>query len=130
MDVAQALAELTELSSQVERAVVLGAEGEVLGSTADEPAATEALARAALDLVAAAGELHASPDEVTRAEVELSEGALFVLREGGRTIAATTGPRPTAGLVAYDLRTCLHGIDEQAKPKRRRQSRKAKEKSE
>jgi predicted regulator of Ras-like GTPase activity (Roadblock/LC7/MglB family) len=130
MDVAQALAELTELSSQVERAVVLGAEGEVLGSTADEPAATEALARAALDLVAAAGELHASPDEVTRAEVELSEGALFVLREGGRTIAATTGPRPTAGLVAYDLRTCLHGIDEQAKPKRRRQARKAKEKSE
>jgi hypothetical protein len=129
MDVAQALAELTELSSQVERAVVLG-EGEVLGSTVDDPAATEALARAALDLVTAAGELHASRDEVTRAEVELSEGALFVLREGGRTIAATTGPRPTAGLVAYDLRTCLHGIDEQAKPKRRHQSRKAKEKSE
>jgi predicted regulator of Ras-like GTPase activity (Roadblock/LC7/MglB family) len=130
MDVAQALAELTELSSQVERAVVLGAEGDVLGSTVDDPAATEALARAALDLVAAAGELHASPEGVTRAEVELSEGALFVLREGGRTIAATTGPRPTAGLVAYDLRTCLHGIDEQAKPKRRRASRKPKEESE
>jgi predicted regulator of Ras-like GTPase activity (Roadblock/LC7/MglB family) len=130
MDVAEALAKLAEDSSQVERAVVLGAKGEVLGSTVDDPAATEALARAAFDLVAAAGELHASPDEVTRAEVELSQGALFVLREGGRTIAATTGPRPTAGLVAYDLRTCLHGIDEQSKPKRRRASRKAKEESE
>jgi hypothetical protein len=56
---------------------------------------------------------------VTRAEVELAEGSLFVLREGARTIAATTGPRPTAGLVAYDLRTCLQRIAE-GKPKRRR----------
>lgn len=128
MDATQALAELTELSSQVERAVVLGPEGEILGSTVEDPAATQALAQAALDLVSAAGELHASAGEVTRAEVELAEGGLFVLREGGRTIAATTGPQPTAGLVAYDLRTCLHGIDAE-KPKRRR-ARKAKEEGE
>jgi hypothetical protein len=118
MDAAQALAELTELSSQVERAVVLNAQGEVLGSTQDD-GATEPLARAALDLVAAAGELHGSATEVARAEVELAEGGLFVLREGGLTIAATTGAGPTAGLVAYDLRTCLQRIEE-PKPKRRR----------
>lgn len=125
MDAAQALAELTELSSQVQRAVVLDAAGAVLGST-DDDAAGAALAQAALDLIAAAGELHASPDQVTRAEVELAEGSLFVLREGGKTIAATTGPRPTAGLVAYDLRTCLQRIQEK-KPKRRRAARKPKE---
>jgi hypothetical protein len=123
MDANQALAELKELSSQVERAVVLDASGSLLASTDD---AGEALTRAALDLLAAAGELHASADEVTRAEVELGEGGLFVLREGGRTIAATTGPNPTSGLVAYDLRKCLQGIDEE-KPKRRRTTRKPKE---
>lgn len=126
MDAAQALAELTELSSQVQRAVVLDAGGAVLGSTLDDAAAAEALARTALDLVVAAGELHTSADQVTRAEVELAEGSFFVIREGGRTIAATTGSRPTAGLVAYDLRTCLQRIQEE-KPKRRRTAKKPKE---
>jgi len=126
MDAAQALAELTELSSQVERAVVLRADGSVLGSTLDD-SATETLARTALELVAVAFELRSAPDEVTRVEVELADGAVFVLRDGGRTIAATTRAQPTAGLVAYDLRTCLQRIDEPEKPKRRRTARKPKE---
>ena len=53
MDAAQALAELTDLSSQVERAVVLEEGGEVLGATDDDPAEAQALAGAALALVAA-----------------------------------------------------------------------------
>jgi hypothetical protein len=122
MDAAQALAELRELSSQVARAVVLEDGGDVLAGTDAEPAATQELAAAARDLVAAAGGLHATEGDVTRAEVELAEGGFFVLREGGRTIAATTGPAPTAGLVMYDLRTCLQAID--AKPKRRRTTKK------
>jgi predicted regulator of Ras-like GTPase activity (Roadblock/LC7/MglB family) len=126
MDPAQALAELTELSSQVDRAVILDAGGAVLAATPADTEAAEALARAALDLVAAAGELHATAGDVTRAEVELVEGGLFVLRENGRTIAATTGPQPTAGLVVYDLRTCLHAIEEE-KPKRRRRAAKPKD---
>ena len=56
---------------------------------------------------------------MTRVEVELAHGAVFVVSEGGRTIAATTGPEPTTGLVVYDLRTCLQSIEE-AKPKRQR----------
>jgi Roadblock/LC7 domain-containing protein len=125
MDAAQALAGLMEDSSQIERAVVLDEGGSVLGSTLDDAPAAAALVEAALELVAAAGELHASPDQVTRAEVELAEGSFFVLREGSRTIAATTGPRPTAGLVAYDLRTCLQRIADE-KPKRRRAAKKPK----
>ncbi|MGI8886884.1 MAG: roadblock/LC7 domain-containing protein [Gaiellaceae bacterium] len=116
MDANQALVELAELSSQVVRAVVLDAKGSVLASTGD---GSDGLARSAVDLLAAAGELHASAGEVTRAEVELAEGGLFVLREGDRTIAATTGPNPTSGLIVYDLRTCLGGIVDE-KPKRRR----------
>jgi predicted regulator of Ras-like GTPase activity (Roadblock/LC7/MglB family) len=120
MDVAEALTRLSEDSSQVERAVVLDEGGTVLGSTLADEAASERLAAAARELTAAAGELHASGGKVTRVEVELPGGALFVLREGNRTIAAVTGPRPTSGLVAYDLRTCLHGIEEPAKVGRRR----------
>jgi Roadblock/LC7 domain len=113
MDAAQALQELTELSSQVERAVVLDAKGALLGSTTPDDSATQTLARAALELVAAAGELQPSGD------VTLAEGGLFVLRDGKHAIAATTGPSPTAGLVVYDLRTCLRALDVPA-PKRRR----------
>jgi len=125
MDAAQALAELTELSSQVERAVALRADGSVLASTPDDPAGAEPLATAALGLLAAAFELRSIPQEVSRVEVELAEGALFVLHEGGRTIAAVTGPQPTSGLVVYDLRTCLQRISEPEKPKRRRAAKEA-----
>jgi predicted regulator of Ras-like GTPase activity (Roadblock/LC7/MglB family) len=122
MDAAQALVELTELSSQVERAVVLEEGGAILAATDEDTVEAEALAGAALALVAGAGELHATAAEVARVEVELADGGLFVLREGGRTIAATTGPGPTSGLVVYDLRTCLNGIA--TKPKRRRAAKK------
>ena len=127
MDAAQALAELTELSSQVERAVVLRADGSVLGSTPDDPVGAPALATAALELLASAFELRSTPQEVSRVEGELKEGALFVLHEGGRTIAAVTGPQPTSGLVAYDLRTCLQRISEPEQPKRRRAARETEE---
>ena len=129
MDAAQALLELTELSSQVEAAVVLGADGSVLASTHEDPAKAAALASSTLELVAEAFTLYTQPLEVTRVEVELEDGAVFVLRDGGRTIAATTGPDPTSGLVVYDLRTCLRELDE-PEPKRKRASRKVKEDAE
>jgi predicted regulator of Ras-like GTPase activity (Roadblock/LC7/MglB family) len=127
MDAKQALDELVELSSQVRDAVVLDSEGALLASTTDDPAASERLAGIGLELVEAARELHAGGDDVTRVEVDLEEGALFVVRSGGRAVVATTGPEPTAGLVVYDLRTCLDRIDEESKPKRRRRTAKPKE---
>lgn len=120
MDAAQALRELTELSTQIESAVVLRADGAVLASTLEDPASEAALASSALELMAAAFGLSAKPREVTRVEVELESGAFIVLRDGGRTIAATTGPQPTAGLVVYDLRTCLEGITEPERKRRKR----------
>jgi predicted regulator of Ras-like GTPase activity (Roadblock/LC7/MglB family) len=125
MDAAQALGELMELSSQITAAVVLDAEGTVLASSPDDSAMSGALAASTLDLVAAAGDLGSDGRDVTRVEVELEEGAIFVVREGGHTIAATTGPSPTSGLVVYDLRTCAQAITP-PEPKRRR-SRKPKE---
>ena len=130
MDAAEALRELTELSSQIESAVVLGADGSVLASTHEDSTRAAALASSTLELVGAAFELNTQRLEVTRVEVELEDGALFVLRDGGRTIAAITGPDPTSGLVVYDLRTCLHGIAEPEQKKKRRTVRKAKEENE
>jgi predicted regulator of Ras-like GTPase activity (Roadblock/LC7/MglB family) len=130
MDAAGALRELTELSSQIESAVVLGADGSVLASTQEDSTRAAALASSTLELVGAAFELNTQRLEVTRVEVELEDGALFVLRDGGRTIAAITRPDPTSGLVVYDLRTCLQGIAEPEQKKKRRTVRKAKEENE
>jgi predicted regulator of Ras-like GTPase activity (Roadblock/LC7/MglB family) len=123
VDAEQALEELMELSSQVESALVLRADGSVLASASGDGPATDALARSALDLVAAAFELR-SAQEVTRVEVELAECGVFVIRDGGRTIAARTAPGATPGLVVYDLRTCLQQIDD-TKPKRQRKPKAA-----
>jgi predicted regulator of Ras-like GTPase activity (Roadblock/LC7/MglB family) len=125
MDAAQALGELMELSSQISTAVVLDAEGNVLAGSPDDSGAAGALASSTLDLVAAAADLGSDATDVTRIEVELEEGAIFVVREGGNTIAATTGPSPTAGLVVYDLRTCAQAITP-PEPRKRR-TRKPKE---
>jgi hypothetical protein len=118
MEAKQALDELLELSSHVRSAVLLDSGGDVLAA-APEEARAEPLARAAQELIEAARGLHDGAD-VTRVEVELDEGAVFVVREEGRAIAAVTGPRPTAGLVVYDLRTCLARVaaSESAEPPR------------
>ena len=123
MDAAQALGELTGLSSQITAAVALGGDGAVLAGSPEH--ASESLASSALELVRAAAELGSDGTHPTRVEVELDDGAMFVVREGDVTVAATTGPSPTSGLVVYDLRTCAQAIAAPA-PKKRR-ARKPKE---
>ena len=125
MDAAQALRELRELSSQITAAIVFDADGSVLATSSDDPAASAALTAAMPELVRAAADLGADGSEVTRVEVELDEGAVFVVREGGVTVGASTGPKPTSGLVVYDLRTCAQSI-QAPEPKKRRSTRKAK----
>lgn len=121
MDAEKALGELMELSSQITAAVVLDGDGGVLASSSGDSAS---LASSTLELVAAAADLGGDGRGVTRVEVELDEGAIFVVREGDRTVAATTGPDPTSGLVVYDLRTCAHAI---TSAPRKRRARKPKE---
>ena len=119
MEAAQALKELMELSSQITAAIVLDVDGSVLAGAPDDPAASSALAATTLELVAAAADLGHEGRDVTRVEVELDDGALFVVRDAGRTVGAVTGPKPTSGLVVYDLRTCAQAIAAPAPKKRR-----------
>ncbi len=128
MDAAQAIGELMELSSQITAAIALGEDGSVLAASSGDPTTAASLSASTLELVSAAGDLGPDGGEVTRVEVELDEGAFFVVREGGHTVAATTGPKPTSGLVVYDLRTCAQAIE--AAPKKKRAPRKPKEETE
>ena len=108
-----ALAELTEISSQVEAAVLFDGSGAVTAATVPDERAAR-LASSARGLLASADRLREG--ELTQVEAATDEGSLFVARDGERVIAAVTGPDPTAGLVFYDLRSCLRRAAEKPKP--------------
>jgi hypothetical protein len=114
MDVPAALAELEELSTQVTRAVVVEPGGSVAGAIGADDARAARLAQLGSDLLSTAGTIRAGGAEVTRVEVVLPAGGVFVVCEAGRTIVATTVPEPTSGLVLYDLRTTLRRLAEGA----------------
>jgi predicted regulator of Ras-like GTPase activity (Roadblock/LC7/MglB family) len=124
MDATQAIADLTEISPQVQDVVVIGADGGLVGSNMREEAAGR-LAEGARRLLDAAEELRPG---VAQLEAATTAGSVFVVRDGERLIAATTTPEPTVGLVFYDLKTCLRSIDEpKPKPRRRAPAKKTKE---
>ena len=115
MDAAQALADLTQVSSQIEGAVLADESGDVLASTFGDAVRADAVAGAALALLGAAEESVAQGGRaaLTHVVAETASGAVFVVRDGDRVVAATTGPEPTTGLVVYDLKTCLRMTAEQ-----------------
>jgi predicted regulator of Ras-like GTPase activity (Roadblock/LC7/MglB family) len=122
MDAASALADLTEISSQVEAAVVIDDAGAVVASTLADAERSARLARAAVDLLGAADKrFESGGGALTQLEAALQEGSVFVAREEGRSIVATTGAEPTSGLVFYDLKTCLRSLAQsESEPKAKR----------
>ena len=112
MDVEGALADLMELSAQVEQAVVLDRAGTLLGSTAGEGEQTSALAASARRLLEAAGEVRPGA-EVSQVAAATRRGGVFVVRDDLRTVAAATGRDASAALVFYDLKTCLRALSEE-----------------
>lgn len=115
MDAQQALADLTEISSQIEAAVVFDDQGKVAGSTLSEGRGADELAKAAAALLAAAEGVRTGESVLTQLEVSTGEGSVFVVRDGKTSIAATTGGNPTAGLVFYDLKSALRSVKPAAK---------------
>ena len=118
MDAAQALADLTEISSQIESAVIVDDAGAVACTTLADGNGLAEAGRALLDQAEAA-----RGSRPTQLEAATADGSVFVLSDGKRTIVATTGPEPTVGLVFYDLKSCLRAVaaesPEEAKPKPR-----------
>lgn len=112
---AAALADLTEISSQIEAAAAFRTDGSTADSTlastfADDALAERLVGRARELLEAAAGAPGGEGRALTQLEVALREGSVFVVRDGALALAATTTASPTAGLVLYDLRTCLRSL--------------------
>jgi predicted regulator of Ras-like GTPase activity (Roadblock/LC7/MglB family) len=114
MDTQQALADLTEISSQIQAAVVFDDQGQVAGSTLGDEGRAGALAQAAANLLTAADEIRTGESPLTQLEVATGEGSVFVVREGKTAIAATTSANPTVGLVFYDLKSALRSIKPKA----------------
>jgi predicted regulator of Ras-like GTPase activity (Roadblock/LC7/MglB family) len=115
MDAEQALADLMEISSQIEAAVIFDESGKVAGATLADAARAEDLARRADELLQRAASLRGGDAVPTQLEVATSEGSVFVARDAQARIVATTSPQPTVGLVFYDLKSALRQI-EQARP--------------
>jgi predicted regulator of Ras-like GTPase activity (Roadblock/LC7/MglB family) len=114
---ADALAHLTEISSQIDAAVVLDKEGTVVAATVDDERAGR-MAGAALELFRRADEQR--EQALVQLDAALEGGSVFVVRDADRLIAATTRAEPTVGLVFYDLKSCLRSLGEAPpeKPKR------------
>jgi predicted regulator of Ras-like GTPase activity (Roadblock/LC7/MglB family) len=109
MNPEQALADLTEISSQIEAAVVFDEQGTVVGSTLDDANRAGELANAAKELLRSAEEVKPG-STLTQFEVATTEGSLFVVRDDATCIVATTGGNPTVGLVFYDLKSTLRNL--------------------
>ncbi|MBA3347412.1 MAG: roadblock/LC7 domain-containing protein [Actinobacteria bacterium] len=126
MDAAAALADLTEISSQVETAALYSSQGPILASTFADDTLAERLVGAGRSLLAAAQDVPIGAGRtLTQLHVALRGGSVFVVSEGEHVLAATTAADPTAGLVLYDLRTCLRAFDAtEPKPAPRRRRKK------
>jgi predicted regulator of Ras-like GTPase activity (Roadblock/LC7/MglB family) len=124
MDVQQALSDLTEISSQIQAAVVFDGQGQVSGSTLTDPGRAAELVRVAAELLSAAEELRSGSSALTQMEVATSEGSVFVVRDGDTSLVATTGGNPTVGLVFYDLKSALRSIKAKPAPARKPAARK------
>ena len=125
MDAQQALADLTEISSQIRAAVVFDETGGVAGSTLEDAARAGALASGAAELLAVADGIKGGDGaELTQLEAATEEGSVFVVRQGATRIAATTGVDPTVGLVFYDLKSALRNLEAKPAPKRKAAPRK------
>lgn len=113
MDTADALAQLTELSTDVVEVVAVAADGSIEAHVGATLARADELARAGAELVDRASQDAPAGGQVARVQVERDGGGLFVVADEGRLAVATTIAEATAGLVVHDLRTVLRRSAEQ-----------------
>ncbi|CAB4704537.1 MAG: hypothetical protein F2663_07805 [Actinobacteria bacterium] len=114
MDAAQALADLTEISSQVVNVVIASATGEVLATTIDDEGRAGRFTNLLLELVneSDAARKERGLETMTQLEAATLDGSIFVVRRDDVLVGATTRPDPTVGLVFYDLKHCIRAIVE------------------
>jgi predicted regulator of Ras-like GTPase activity (Roadblock/LC7/MglB family) len=118
MDGHEALADLKQISVQIEAAVIADHDGSVVACSPDDVATGELLGRLAREIweAADASRRDLGRDALTQVELSTAQGSVFVVRDGRHVLLATTAPDPTVGLVFYDLKSALHALDGTARP--------------
>ena len=116
-EIEAAFAEMLDISTDIDKAVVLGPDG-VVATNMDEPAlsATVVQAQALVGLGQASAEKIGS-QPLTQMVVEAPAGLVFLVREtaaDGMTAVATGKKGSRVGLALYDLKTCLRDAREAA----------------
>jgi hypothetical protein len=111
VDAARALADLVEISPQIEAAVVVAANGEPHGSVGVADVRASVLAGAVRELLDGAGAFRSDGGRVTQLHAALADRDVFaVTGTDGRTIVAVASGRPAPGLVFYDLKRCVAAV--------------------
>jgi predicted regulator of Ras-like GTPase activity (Roadblock/LC7/MglB family) len=111
MEAAEALAELKELSTQIEVVCLATRSGDLVASTMLGQAGVK-LARLAADIVTQADTVRSDLGREPLAQLQAAtpDGCLFVVLDGDQLAVATTGADPTVGLIFYDLKTLLRQL--------------------
>jgi predicted regulator of Ras-like GTPase activity (Roadblock/LC7/MglB family) len=116
-EIEAAFAEMLDISTDIDKAVVFGPEG-VVATNMTEPAlsATVAQAQELVRLGQESAEKSGS-QPLTQMVVETPAGMVFLVREltaDGMTAVATGKKGSRVGLALYDLKTCLRDAREAA----------------
>jgi predicted regulator of Ras-like GTPase activity (Roadblock/LC7/MglB family) len=113
VDAGRALADLVEISPQIEAAAVMAGDGTPAGSVGFSEEQADAVARAARELLDRAASFRSDGIRVTQIHASLDDGEVFaVTGAGGRTVVAVASERTAPGLVFYDLKRCLAAVEE------------------
>ena len=90
----------------------MAADGALAGSVGVPEGHTDALARAARELLERAAAFRSDGARVTQIHAALGDGEVFAVTDsGGRTVVAVAGERTAPGLVFYDLKRCLAAVE-------------------
>ena len=104
---ARALADLVEISPQIEAAAVVSDQGELVGSVGVPEPRAGVLAGALRGLLEGAAAYRSDQGRVTQLHAELAGGDVFAVAANERAIVAVARERAAPGLVFYDLKRCL-----------------------
>jgi predicted regulator of Ras-like GTPase activity (Roadblock/LC7/MglB family) len=116
-DIEAAFAEMLDISTDIDKAVVFGPRG-VVATNMSDPALSVAVTKAGELLAlgdASAGKMGSQP--LTQMVVETPAGLVFLVREvaaDALTAVATGKKGSRVGLALYDLKTCLRDAREGA----------------
>jgi len=111
---ARALADLVEISPQIEAAAVVTGDGELASSVGVPDGRASVLARTVRELLEGAAGFRHDGGRVTQLHAELAAGDVFaVAGAAARAIVAVTRERATPGLLFYDLKRCLAALEEE-----------------